>query len=144
MLKKDEIVTIADLYSLLKSPKSPSQLKPEARECVAFASFCRANSLTGDLSAVWFSVPNEFSGNKRPVFGTLQSAMGRINGAPDYIFMWGNGCGFIEMKSATGKMQPNQKIFKAWCEQNNVAYEICRSSEEAVNVLRKWKCLNDN
>lgn len=132
---------ILRLATILKAPRAPPILKPEAKECVRFANRCRELSLRGDLKAVWFSVTNEYSGKTNKLFGCLMWAMGRIPGCPDYIFLWKRGCGCIEMKSAKGVLQPNQKVFKEWCETMDVPYVVCRSAEEALLILAKWEVL---
>ena len=64
--------------------------------------------------------------------------MGMIKGAPDYAFLWNNGAGIIEMKSAKGLLTEHQKMFKEWCMSLGVAYELARTAEDAIGALREW------
>ncbi len=79
-------------------PKVNGSLKPEDKICVEFANYVRQVQLEGNTKKdfVWTHVANEFAGKKRPVFGMLQKAMGKVSGWPDHIFLWSGGCGAIE------------------------------------------------
>jgi len=133
---------IARLSKILAYGSVPYRVKPEARECILFANLCRTASLKEELKAVWFSVTNEYSGKHNPIFGAVMGAMGRIRGAPDYVFMWEGGCACIEMKSEKGRLSANQKIFKEWCETKNVTYVVCYTAQEAFEKLRDWKLIS--
>jgi hypothetical protein len=135
---------IPRLSKILSYARIPYRVKPEARECILFANLCREASLKGELKAVWFSVTNEYSGGHNPVFGAVMGAMGRIRGSPDYVFLWNDGCACIEMKSQKGKLTPNQKIFKEWCETKHVPYVVCYTVTEAFEKLREWNLISKN
>lgn len=110
----------------------------EHGDCVELASFLQRETRQGRFDTVWFHVANEFAGKKRPIWGALLKAMGKLSGVADYIFMWDNGCGAIEMKHGKGKQSKGQIDFELWCHDNGVPYEVCYSSQEAINVLIKW------
>lgn len=91
--------------------------------------------LDGQLKAVIFHVPNEFSGTKAPIFGMVQKAMGVIPGAPDYIVMKnGKGMAF-EFKVPGGRLSEKQKAFKEWCEDSGVEYHIFTSADDAIQKI---------
>jgi hypothetical protein len=115
-----------------------SNLKGEHAECYKLACFLRAETRHGSFKAVWLHIVNEFAGKERPVWGALLRGLGRLTGAPDYIFMWSGGCGAIEMKTQTGKLSAMQKLVKKWCDDVGVPYVVCRSHQEAVDVLVGW------
>lgn len=43
---------------------------------------------------------------------------------------------FIEVKTATGKRRPDQVLFANGLRDKNVIYGVCRSAEEAVEIVR--------
>lgn len=106
--------------------------------CIDFATQLKTLSTLNQLNGIFFHIPNEISSNKSPVFGAKLRKMGKIPGAPDYVFMWGNDCGCIEMKTEKGKLTENQVEFQKWCQTHKVKYEVCRSSESAFDVLNSW------
>lgn len=118
-------------------------LGPEDTERYKFVQQCRALSLEGRLSAVWFGVTNEFGGPYRKAWGGKVNALGRIKGAPDLVFLWNNGGGCLEFKSTKGTLNDHQILFKQWCGHQSVHYEIARSSKEAMDILKGWGVLND-
>jgi hypothetical protein len=113
------------------------KLKEEDTECVILANWLRAETLEGRLPFVWHHVPNEFDGRKNPVFGAKMELLGRVKGAPDYVFLGKNKCFYIEMKSKTGRVSDAQKIFSRWCVALEVSYFICKSANEAIELIKK-------
>lgn len=112
-------------------------LKEETMTCMRIATFLKEASLTHKCSYVWFHVPNE--GKCSRVFGALMRAIGRISGAPDYIFASQKGCLFLEVKARSGKLSPSQKLFKQWCVACGVPYEIAYNYDEAIEVLKNHR-----
>lgn len=129
------------LYKLLYVGRYGYNLSAEAREQYRFVCFCRSMSIQRQLKAVWHSVPNEISGNTRPIFGKKLAALGKIAGAPDLVFMWDTGSLGMEFKSDTGSLEDSQKLFKQWCESLNVPYCLVRSCEEGIETLQKFNLL---
>lgn len=115
--------------------------KNEDGDCVELAKHLQKETRQGRFDTVWFHVANEFAGKKRPVFGSLKKAQGKLAGVADYIFMWNDGCLAIEMKHGKNKQQQNQKDFQSWCSDAGVPYYVCYSAEEAFKVLRKYNRL---
>lgn len=128
----------------LRSIFVPGNFKigPEAKECIKFSNACKAWGIQGQLKATWAHIPNENSNNKHKGFGMVQKAMGKIPGAPDYVFVGPEGSGWIEFKSEIGKLSPSQKNFQEWCKSMGANYEMVRSVEEAEHVLKTWNLLN--
>lgn len=128
-----------NLYKLLSPSKWRGRLEPEAAIQHEFVNHLRKLTIEGKLNAVWCSIPNEFSGTQSKVFGGKLKALGKVSGAPDLAFFWENGSGFIEFKSPKGALNTNQKLFKEWCEDNNVRYRIARNFMQAYQALYEWE-----
>tara|TARA_Y100001963_G_scaffold154819_1_gene244453 strand:+ start:1637 stop:2239 length:603 start_codon:yes stop_codon:yes gene_type:complete len=111
------------------------KLKPEAAICIDFADKCRFLTRSGELQALWFTVPNEArrSIHQRTIF----RAMGLLPGAPDYIFIGSESAVCIEFKTAKGTQSIAQKAVESYCRELGITYEIARSSEEGLNILQK-------
>lgn len=145
-----EIKALADLrFIFLNAPKViGTKLDPEAGECIRFADWFRGAIVAGDFSGIYFHVPNEgtYSTQKRPVFAAVQKAMGKINGAPDYVFMWGAGAGIIEFKrpDGKGKLSEEQQALQRICQRAGVNHAVCLSAEEARDALISWGALKGN
>jgi hypothetical protein len=114
-------------------------LGTEESMCVEFADLLRINTINGSLRAVWTHVPNE--GKRGWLVALIMRAMGMIPGCPDYIFLWQTGSGVIEFKAPKGKIQPNQKDFKEWCDNAGIRHAYCYNLDAAVEVLRAWNVL---
>ena len=121
-------------------PRVLSGAKPEDKICVEFFSDYVKALRDGDCNALIAHITNEFSGDKRPVWGMLKSAMGRVKGAPDYIVTWQGGSGFIEVKAEDGRMSPEQVAFAAACEQLGIRHAVCRSKGAIIATLMNWGC----
>lgn len=126
------------LLNLLCVKRFNARLKEEESQQIAFANYCRAKSIQGELNAVWTAISNEYSGRYSPLFGAKLCALGKISGAPDMMFIWSGGGGLIEFKSSKGRLSEKQKLFQKWCQVNNVNHELVRSSDEAIEVIKKW------
>lgn len=69
----------------------------------------------------------------------LAKAMGQRAGFADLIILWRGTTYFIEFKSRTGKQSPAQKEFEADVVATGFPhYEIVRSIEQLVGVIRAW------
>ena len=131
----------SNLLSILPIKTCRFHLKEEAAIQREFVQFCTTLTLQNRLKAVWTSIANENSNNKHPVFGSMLKSLGKIKGAPDMVFLWKDGCGFIEFKSPKGKLSTNQKVFKDWCGSLQVKYKLARSCVEATEILVEWGVL---
>lgn len=93
------------------------------------------------LPIIWFHVRNEFIGASRPIYGASLKQQGVKAGVPDYVFMWKTGSAFLEFKSSKGILSPGQIRFKNQCLLANVAFEVVRSTDEALKCLTAWGLL---
>tara|TARA_R100001530_G_scaffold135793_2_gene113949 strand:- start:64 stop:432 length:369 start_codon:yes stop_codon:yes gene_type:complete len=93
---------------------------------------------------MYFHIPNGGS-RKSSLEGYQFKIIGVLPGVADYQFMWSDGSltkiGFIEFKTAKGKQQPTQKAFEEKCKLLNIPYEIARSTEDGINILKEWQIL---
>lgn len=115
--------------------------KPEQTLCTEFASQLRALTLEGKMLCTWTHVPNEIGwSNSRAaqIIYAAAKAMGMIVGAPDYVFLASHGSLALEAKSKTGRQHDRQVDFEAWCGEQNVPYEIFRTVEDGMAILRKY------
>lgn len=108
---------------------------------MAFADALRKYSVDGSLDCVWAHIPNEFAGPKVYGYGNNLKQKGKIKGAPDYFFAGEGWAGFIEMKSPTGVLSPEQKTFQKWCAHHKVPYSVLRSATESLDALNNWGLL---
>lgn len=129
---------LARLFKILGNGKWSSRLGEEDFERLKFVNYCRVLTYENLLPCVWFSVPNEFGGQKQHMFGAKLNVLGRVCGSPDLVFLWSSGCLCLEFKSLKGKLSENQEIFKDWCDHNKVNYHVVRSCEEAKRVLKNY------
>jgi len=84
------------------------------------------------------------SGNRtqRIIAGSLAKKMGVKAGVADYGYHYdGNKIGYIEMKAEKGVQQPNQKEFQVYCIEKNIPYNVCRTVDEVLNILKERKVI---
>jgi len=134
-------ISQSELLKLLITPKFSGKLQPESFLQKQFVDYLKFLSIEKKLKSVWFSVPNENANNKNPIFGSKLKSLGKINGVADMIFLWEGGSGCIEFKSEKGKLSESQKLFQKWCCSLGINYEVVRSFEDGILVLKKWKIL---
>lgn len=118
---------------------------PEDQIAMAVANMLRAEALSGNLIGTFTHIPNEIGGGNSSsrVRYALAKAMGLISGAPDYVFAWPGGSGWIELKTKTGTLNPNQRDFRQWCADTGVLFATCRSVNEVIATLREWGALKN-
>ena len=124
---------------MLREPLSANvRLGPEDRESIAFANRLREWTISGRLKAVWTHPANE-AGYARNGKGRLRmgiaKALGLIPGTPDFMIVGAGWSLLIEMKSDTGRQSPSQRAFQAWAVEIGIIYRVCRSADEAEEVL---------
>ena len=112
------------------------KIEPEQRLTIEVADWLRGMSLTGQLKAVWTHVANE--GKRHIITGMILKAMGLISGVSDFVFLWNDGAGAIELKVGNGKETDNQNMFSQWCDAQGVYRATCRSREEVEQTLKLW------
>lgn len=65
--------------------------------------------------------------------------MGARTGFPDLVaFDREQRAGFIELKSAKGRLRPEQEQFRDLCQQVGWRWALCRSVPETAEKLREW------
>lgn len=93
----------------------------------------------GKLNCIWFHVPNETMVKTKHDFACLKKkqCMGMISGVPDFVFIKNDEplTVLVELKTDKGKLSHNQKLFKTWCDNSNIPYEIARSWNDVKNAL---------
>ena len=144
-----ELKLLADLrFILMDRPSkcSGTSLDPEAAECIRFADWFVPLIISGEYRGIYMHVTNEFAGAKRYVFGAVLKAMGKIGGAPDYVFLWDGGSGVLEFKRPDGKGKPSDKQLALGriCGHSNVNHAFVNTSEEARAKLIEWGALKGN
>lgn len=98
------------------------------------------------------SVIAHHSANERKgaAAGAKAKAMGQLAGWPDWVFIWfeggfGSGWGeahtfvaFIELKSKTGRISPEQKSFKEKAKLTGTDWTVCRNLDEFADCVKQW------
>ena len=79
-------------------------------------------------------------GQRSPlVAARLKKRMGVVDGVPDLAFVLPDGrAAFLEVKTRTGRLSPEQRAFRDRCTAVGAPYAIVRSVEEAKRVLASW------
>jgi hypothetical protein len=66
-------------------------------------------------------------------------ARGFVTGAPDLLLVAPGGeCAFIEVKTAHGKLRPEQEDFRDRCQRIGVKWACCRGVEDVETALASW------
>ncbi len=142
------------LYKLMHRENLGRSLRigPEDRVCITFADNLRVWSLEGRLKATWTHIPHEVGGGAgrgSEARYAVAKALGLIAGSGDYVFVAPDGPGgWIEAKrpkdgkSAAGRLNPAQVMFRDWCALAGVRYEVMHSPEEGEAILKKWGMLD--
>ena len=144
-------IGIAQLMSLMNYRPFRGRIGPEDTLAIEVATWLRAMTLEGKLHATWTCIPHEVGAvpQKSAKFNLAQTryakakAMGLITGSADYVFVWPNGGGWIELKSATGSLSSPQKDFRDWCRATGSNWAVCRTLDEVVENLLEWGVLRD-
>jgi len=106
---------------------------------------------------IWLSPPNGFwaiarSEEEKTLAARIVSQMKKSGmlqpGVPDWIFLWSDGSGAIELKrpaektllwkTPAGRLSPAQKSFREQCEAAGVPYRVCSYWSEVETALREW------
>jgi hypothetical protein len=122
---------------------------PEDDLALVVGAALRAWVLEGRLHATFTCVPHEVGAVSKtsPAFRPAQAryakniAQGLIAGSGDYVFVWEGGGGWIELKSSTGSLSPDQRDFRDWCGHAGARHAVCRTLDQVETVLRDWGAL---
>ena len=123
-------------------PLTDVRLGPEDSIAYGFAQDLRVATLAGRLRAVWTHPANELCGLPKGtprrflVRAAMARALGLITGTSDFLFLWSSGAMAIEFKSADGRLTPNQRDFRDWCNATGVPFHVVRSAGDGLALLR--------
>jgi len=121
-------------FLLARSSYDKRNLKPETSLSIDVADAFRRHVMNGTYKGVFTKIANERVASK--FLNGLLKAMGMISGATDFIFTWETGSAWIELKQPGKKLDPNQRLFKIWCDEAKVPCHCCASVAEVENTLR--------
>lgn len=143
---KFSTITIAELLFYLKDCGKNLNFRNLKKECalsINIASLLKSWTLEGRLNGVWFHVANEgnFGKNARPLYGMLLKSMGKLNGVSDYILLWENGSGILEIKIGKGKLSEAQILFFKWAEKHKIRKEIVTDINQIEPIFKEWGVL---
>jgi hypothetical protein len=97
--------------------------------------------LAGARDLIWYHPVNE--GRRAPRTGAFLKRMGMVAGVPDLAFVLPGGrAAFLELKTPTGVVSPEQLAFRARCAAAGVPYAIARTPEEAQAILADWGAIS--
>jgi len=87
-----------------------------------------------------FSIPNG-GGRSGPIAGNLMKLEGLRKGAPDLCLAVRNerrahGALFLEMKTATGRVSPEQAEYHSILQRQGFRVEVVRSVESAIEIIK--------
>lgn len=87
-----------------------------------------------------FAIPN---GAQRTPQGYAANAVaGLTRGIPDLCIVGQGQAFFIEVKTETGRLSPEQKEFADWCLLDGLmGWALCRSILDAEKAIRHWKII---
>ena len=137
-------MSIGSLIRLMDCKIFKGQRGPEDRLACEVADMLRVATLEGRLRATWTHIPHEVGGgNNRAsaVRYALAKAMGMIAGSGDYVFVWPDGGGWIELKTPVGSLNPKQRDFREWCLTSDCNHAVCRTVEDVEATLMAWGVL---
>ena len=140
---------LATVIRLMEYRHFKGRTGPEDQIAIAVATMLRVETLQGNLRGTWTCIPHEVGamslGEKG--FRSAQAryakakAMGLITGSADYVFVWPDGGGWIELKTKTGSLSPAQRDFREWCMASGSSFAVCRSVDEVREILFEWGVL---
>lgn len=136
-------MNIASLLALMHYKTFKGRMGEEDRLSVEVATMLRVATTEGRLSATWTHVPHEAAGKGKfaAIYMAKAKAMGLIKGSADFVFVWPNGGGWIELKTDSGRLTPEQKTFREWCKAAGSHHATCRTLEEVEAKLIEWGVL---
>lgn len=119
-----------------KQPSPPRESEIQAQIVGILSFYARKNHF------IFFSVPNErdLSGavNRFALMANLKK-MGFTPGVADLCIVKQGKAYFLEVKTPTGVVSDNQRIFMNAAANAGAHYAVVRSYEEAVAVLKQWE-----
>ena len=107
---------------------------------ISFMNWMRKHAREDERYVVAHHVPNGGKRGKREA--STFKMMGVVPGIPDVSIPVPNDTYhglFIEFKTVTGRVSPVQKEIHAKLKSNGYAVAVCRSHEEAIEVVLKYE-----
>ncbi len=134
---------LAPLLRLMDYKTFKGRMGEEDRLSVDVATMLRVAAVEGRLKATFSHVPHEVAGKGKfaAIYMAKARAMGLIKGSADFVFVWSDGGGWIELKTDTGSLSPAQKDFRTWANDSGCRHAVCRSVEEVEHQLYSWGAL---
>jgi hypothetical protein len=132
MVPPDTILTPADLRKAASTALRRKRLQRPEEE-LQRATVERLYAV--EPIAIWFHVPNQRANR---TMRAILSGLGVKAGVADLIFLWGGGCGAMELKAGKGRLSASQRVFRDECRRLGIGWELIRESEEAVRALESW------
>jgi hypothetical protein len=147
------------LHRLMACGSFAGGLDPEQELSARVAAELRGLTRSGALRAVWSCHPAEVrvGGKSGQMLQSLLVFMGVVPGSSDFVFTWGAGAGWIELKveerqpdllrlrkdgraraPARTYMHGRQPDFREWCLSLGVRHAVARSVPEVLATLREW------
>jgi VRR-NUC domain-containing protein len=84
-----------------------------------------------------FHIPN--AAKRSRLAGAINKTLGVKAGVADLCILWKSGkCGFMEVKSGTGKLTSHQQSFARRCDDLGVPWVCVKSIDEAQAALKLW------
>jgi hypothetical protein len=117
----------------------------EDRLAIEVATELRVATLEGRLRATWTHVPHEVGGKGKGAMirMALAKAMGLIKGSGDFVFVWPEGGGWIELKVQAGRLSAHQSLFRDWCKGTGSRHAVCKTPQEVIDKLTEWGALTE-
>lgn len=95
---------------------------------------------TAHPATIWYHAANGEA--RSPRTGAKLKRMGVRRGVADICLVLPDGrAGFLEIKTDSGRLSPDQKAFRDDCERSGARYAVVRSVDEAEQILRSWGAL---
>lgn len=96
--------------------------------------------LRGAPSVLWYAVPNGSYKSQRSA--ARFKRQGLVAGIPDLAFVLADGrAAFVELKSRTGRLSPEQKAVLARLDAMQVPYLVSSNLDEVLGTLKMWGVL---
>lgn len=134
---------LATMLRLMDYKTWKGRAGPEDKLAIDVAIYLRVATLEGRLRATWTHIPHEVGGRGKlaMIRMALAKAMGLIKGSTDYVFVWSDGGGWIELKAKDGSLTSEQKDFRDWCNATGCHHAVCRTLDDVVEELFSWGVL---
>lgn len=127
--QRQEVVDAADVGRVIPAESELQRSIVEYLDAIGLRRDC-----------IVFSVPNE-GRRSRAATGVLK-AMGMLPGVADLVIVSPGGrCHFLEVKTARGKLSPQQREFRCRCRALDVPHAVVRSVDDVARALADWRLL---